>query len=80
MLKQLLLTSLKDLRSSVFEDFPFMELATIDFASDFELPGLPTKNNGIRKSTQIAIINTFSLSAAFLAMFFPSCMLSNSTS
>ena len=73
-------TSLNDLNSEFFEDFPFIELAMIDFASDFELPGLPTRNKGIRKSIHTAIINTFSFSAEFLAMFFPSSILSSRTS
>ena len=38
------------------------------FAKDFELPGFPTTNNGIRSSTQITIINTFSHKALFRAM------------
>ena len=44
-------------------------------AKDFELPGLPTTKSGIRNSVQTAIMNTFSLNAAFRAMFLPSSML-----
>ena len=73
-------TSLNSLSSCVSEVLPDMESATIDLASDFELPGLPTRNNGILNSIQITIINTFSLKAAFLAMFSPSFMLFRRTS
>ena len=52
----------------------------MDFARDLELPGLPTRKRGIRNSMQIAIIKTFSLRAAFLAMLGPKVMLSSSTS
>ncbi len=73
-------TSLNFLSSCVSEVLPDMESATIDLASDFELPGLPTRNNGILNSIQITIMNTFSLKAAFLAMFSPSFMLFKMTS
>ena len=59
---------------------PNMESDTIDLASDLELPGLPTKKRGILNSIHIAIIKTFSLRAAFLAMLGPSFILSNRTS
>ena len=72
-------TSLNDLRSFVLDDFPFIELETIDFARDFELPGLPTKKRGILRSMQIAIMKTFSLRAAFRAMFLPNSMLFSRT-
>ena len=62
------------------DDLPSIEAATMDLASDLELPGLPTRNKGILNSIHIAIINTFSLSAAFLAILGPSFMLSRRTS
>jgi len=40
---------------------PCMASATILLASDLELPGLPTRNSGIRSSMHITIMNTFSL-------------------
>jgi len=43
----------------------------MDLAKDLELPGLPTKNNGILNSIHTTIINTFSLSAALLAILGP---------
>ena len=52
----------------------------MDLARDLELPGLPTRKRGIRNSIQIAIMNTFSRRAAFLAMFGPRVMLFSSTS
>jgi len=36
-------------------------------AKDLELPGLPTRNNGIFNSMQTIIMNTFSLKAALQA-------------
>ncbi|RNA22624.1 hypothetical protein BpHYR1_002566 [Brachionus plicatilis] len=39
---------------------PCMELSTMLFANDFELPGLPTINSGILNSKQTMIIKTFS--------------------
>ena len=74
------LTCLNPLSSSELEAVPCMEVCTIDLARDFELPGLPTRNRGIRNSMQIAIMKTFSRRAAFLAMFGPRIMLSRSTS
>ena len=65
-------TCFKFLNSSLLE-FPACMLVDItSFAKDFELPGLPTTNNGIRSSAQTAIIKTFSLSAVFLAIFWSS--------
>ena len=51
----------------------------MDLANDLELPGLPTRKRGILSSIQMAIMKTFSLRAAFLAMFGPSTMLSSKT-
>ena len=73
-------TCLNPLRSSELEAVPCMEACTMDFARDLELPGLPTRKRGIRSSMQIAIMKTFSLRAAFLAMFGPRVILSSSTS
>ena len=66
--------------NSLSESLPIIESATIDFASDLELPGLPTRNKGILNSIHMAIINTFSLRAAFLAILGPSFILSNKMS
>ena len=74
------LTCLNPLSNSVIEAAPCIEVCTMDLARDLELPGLPTRNRGIRNSMQIAIMKTFSLRAAFLAMFGPRIMLSKSTS
>ena len=57
-----------------------MDLATMDFAKDFELPGFPTTNSGILSSMHTAIMNTFSLRAALRAMFGPSTMFERNTS
>ena len=73
-------TSLKSFNSSDSDVLPSIELATIDLARDFELPGFPTRNNGIRNSMQITIMNTFSRRAAFFAMFDPNFMLLRRTS
>ena len=73
-------TCLNPLRSSELEAVPCMEACTMDFARDLELPGLPTRKRGIRSSMQIAIMKTFSLRAAFLAMFGPRVILSSRTS
>jgi len=59
---------------------PCIEDCTMDLARDLELPGLPTRKRGILNSIQIAIMNTFSRRAAFLAIFGPRVMLSSSTS
>ena len=72
-------TSLNVFIKGFSEAFPNIESATIDLAKDFELPGLPIKKRGILNSIQIAIIKTFSLRAAFLAMFWPNFMLSKRT-
>ena len=48
---------------------PIMARDTIDLASDFELPGLPTMNSGMRSSMQIIIMNTFSSRAELRAIF-----------
>ena len=66
-------TCFKFLNNSLREFPAFMLVDITSFAKDFELPGLPTTNNGIRNSVQIAIIKTFSLKAIFLAIFCPSC-------
>ena len=73
-------TCLNPRSSSELEAVPCMETCTMDFARDLELPGLPTRKRGIRSSMQIAIMKTFSLRAAFLAMFGPRVILSSSTS
>ena len=73
-------TCLNPRSSSELEAVPCMEAWTMDFARDLELPGLPTRKRGIRSSMQIAIMKTFSLRAAFLAMFGPRVILSSSTS
>jgi hypothetical protein len=64
-----LLTCFKFLKSSLCELPAFMLVDITSFAKDLELPGLPTTNNGMRSSVQMAIMKTFSLSAVFLAMF-----------
>ena len=74
------LTCLKDLRRSFWEACPLMESATMALASDLELPGFPTRNRGILRSTHTAIMNTFSLRAALRAMFSPNTILSSRTS
>ena len=62
-------TCFKFLNNALWELPAFMLVDITSFAKDLELPGLPTTNNGIRSSVQIAIINTFSLRAIFLAIF-----------
>ena len=62
-------TCFKFLNNSLSELPAFMLVDITSFAKDLELPGLPTTNNGMRSSVQIAIINTFSLRAIFLAIF-----------
>ena len=79
-LYQFYFTCLNPRSSSELEAVPCMEACTMDFARDLELPGLPTRKSGIRSSMQIAIMKTFSLRAAFLAMFGPRVILSSSTS
>ena len=74
------LTDLNFFRKSVMEFCPFIDSATMDFAKDLELPGLPTTNRGILSSTHTAIMNTFSLKAALRAMFGPSTMLERNAS
>ena len=49
-----------------------MASVTTVLARDLELPGLPTKKSGMRKSMQVTIMNAFSHSASFFAMFGPS--------
>ena len=56
------------LKSSEPDASPCMALDMTVFAKDFELPGLPTRNNGMRSSMQINIMKTFSFSALFRAM------------
>ena len=73
-------TCLNPRSSSELEVVPCIEACTMDFARDLELPGLPTRKRGIRSSMQTAIMKTFSLRAAFLAMFGPRVILSSSTS
>ena len=73
-------TSFNSFSSGLSEDLPNIESATIDFARDFELPGFPTRNSGILSSIQTAIMNTFSLRAAFLAMLGPSFIFPRRTS
>ena len=73
-------TCLNPRSSFELEAVPCMETCTMDFARDLELPGFPTRKRGIRRSMQTAIIKTFSLRAAFLAMFGPRVILSSSTS
>ncbi len=65
-------TCLKVLKSSDLAASPCMLSATTVLARDFELPGLPTTNNGILSSMHTTIMNTFSLKAVFLAMLGPS--------
>ena len=79
-LNQFYFTCLNPRSSSDLEAVPCMEAWTMDFARDLELPGFPTRKRGIRSSMQIAIMKTFSLRAAFLAMFGPRVILSSSTS
>ena len=62
-------TCFKFLNSLLCELRAFMLVDITSFAKDLELPGLPTTNNGMRNSVQIAIMKTFSLRAVFLAMF-----------
>ena len=62
-------TCFKFLNISLSELPAFMLVDITSFAKDLELPGLPTTNNGMRSSVQIAIINTFSLRGIFLAIF-----------
>lgn len=75
-----MVTSFRDLRNSDSEFGPFNELRITDFANDFELPGLPTRNRGIRNEMQTTIIKTFSRRALFLAIFLPNFILSKNTS
>ena len=74
------LACLNSFKRLLLEACPCIDEATIAFASDFELPGFPTRKRGILSSMQIAIMKMFSRRAAFLAMFGPSCILSRSTS
>ena len=74
------LTSLNFFSREVAEFFPLMDSLMIDLARDFELPGFPTRKRGILNSTQMAIMNTFSRRAAFLAMLSARSMLSSNAS
>ena len=47
---------------------PSMASATMVLASDFDVPGLPMINNGIRSSIQTTIMKTFSFNAALHAI------------
>ena len=77
---KIIITSLKSFNNAFWERFPHIESAMIDFASDLELPGFPTRKRGILSSMHTAIMNIFSRRAAFLAIFIPIFMLSSSTS
>ena len=65
-------TCLNVLKRSDLEASPSMLSVTTVLASDLELPGLPTTNNGILSSIHTTIMNTFSLKAVLRAMLSPS--------
>ena len=62
------LTCFNFLHNALEDEGPCIEFATIDFASDFELPGFPITNRGIFNSMHTNIIKTFSLRATLRAM------------
>jgi len=49
------------LNNLLLDPLPLKDLATKFMAKDFELPGLPTMNNGIFVKMHIIIANTFSI-------------------
>ena len=65
-------TCLNVLKRADLEASPSMLSVTTVLASDLELPGLPTTNNGILSSIHTTIMNTFSLKAVLRAMLSPS--------
>lgn len=73
-------TDFSALNTGVFAASPCIASATMVFASDLELPGLPTKKSGMRNSMQITIMNTFSLRAWLRAMLGPRSTPSRNTS
>lgn len=77
---EIMSTCLKFRNSGETDEFPCIISATMVFASDFELPGLPTRNRGIRSSIETTIMNTFSLRALFFAMFLSKLTFSRNTS
>ena len=74
-----LLTALNVLKRSDLAAFPCIASATMVLARDFELPGLPTRNSGIRFSMHTTIMKMFSFKAWFLAIFGPSSISSSIT-
>lgn len=78
--EEFLSTCLKFRNTGEADEFPCIISATMVFASDFELPGLPTRNSGIRSSIETTIMNTFSLRALFFAMFLSKLTFSRNTS
>ncbi len=74
------LTCLSFLKSSDPDASPCIDFEMTVLARDFELPGLPTKNRGMRSSMQINIMKTFSLRALFRAMNASSSTSSRNTS
>lgn len=74
------LTCFKHFSKSLVDDCPRIELATMVLAKDLELPGFPTRNNGILSSMHTVIMKTFSRRAAFFAMLGPKTILSSSAS
>lgn len=61
-------TCLRLLKRDESESRPCMLWSRIVLDRDFELPGFPTRNNGIRSSTHTTIMKKFSLKARFFAM------------
>lgn len=59
-------TCLRLLKRDESESRPCMLWSRIVLDRDFELPGFPTRNNGIRSSTHTTIMKKFSLKARFL--------------
>lgn len=62
------LTCFRHLKRIESESRPCIFWSRILFESDFELPGFPTRNRGIRSSTQTTIMKKFSLKARFWAI------------